>query len=129
MPDPRREFDPRPFIQRATWTFSKTTASSLDRHNAVWSAPTVALGVAAAAERAQVRSSSRPPRSRGMIWWTSVASAPHSTQRKRSRRSVRIRIRLQARVLPRRLGCIGHGSAFGHDGTEQMVNARGIARR
>jgi hypothetical protein len=26
MPDPPGEFDPRPFIERATWTFSKTTA-------------------------------------------------------------------------------------------------------
>jgi hypothetical protein len=26
MPDPQGEFDPRPFIARAQWTFSKTTA-------------------------------------------------------------------------------------------------------
>jgi hypothetical protein len=26
MPDPQGEFDPRPLIDRATWTFSKTTA-------------------------------------------------------------------------------------------------------
>lgn len=56
-----------------------------------------------------------------------MASAPHWTQAKPSRWSACARSRRQARVEPRRCGWSGHGSAFGHPGTEQTVNARGIA--